>query len=137
MPEVVTAFILAGSGLSNNSCLKQIGLVIKSAMVIASLRAYKDKRYGVHGERLRRKLKDVEMIFKVESASYQVSQPTHVITPAGSMINKEQVIKEIAERISTTTSAGVTESQLNLEWAELKKGNHDRINNGMESVSDM
>ena len=37
------------------------------------------------------------------------------------MINKEQVIKEIAERISTSTSAGITESQLNLEWTELKK----------------
>ena len=90
-------------------------------MVIASLRAYNDKRYGVFGEGLRKKLKEVEMIFNVESVSDKVNQPTHVITPAGSMINKEQVIKEIAERISSSTDAGITESQLDLQWAELKK----------------
>ena len=74
------------------------------------------------------------MIFNVESVSDKVNQPTHGITPSGSIINKEQVIKEIAERISSSTNAGVTESQLDLQWAELKKWNHGGVNNGMEST---
>ena len=89
-------------------------------MVVASLRSYSDKRYGVFGEGLRRKLKEVDMIFNVDSVSDNVNQPTHVITPAGSLINKKQVIKELAERISSSTDAGITESQLDLQWAELK-----------------
>ena len=90
-------------------------------MIIASLRVHNDRRYGVHGEMLRRKTKEVEIYFNVECVSNHVDQPTHMIEPAGSMINRKQVIKEIVERILSSTKAGVTESQLRLEWEQLEK----------------
>ena len=60
----------------------------------------------------------------------RVNQLTHMLGPTGSIINKNKVIKEISERISSSTEVRMTESQMRLEWKSLKK-------NGTPNMSTM
>ena len=92
-------------------------LSVKSSIKIASLRTFDGRRYGSHGETLRAKLKAVGIHFNVECVSYNVDQLTHILGPAGSMINESQVTKEMVERISSSTVAGAARQKcLRARW---------------------
>ena len=61
------------------------------------------------------------MHLNVDYVNDRVNQLTHMLGPAGSIINKNKAIKEISERISSSTEVGMAESQMRLEWKSLKK----------------
>ena len=61
------------------------------------------------------------MYLNIHYVNDRVNQLTHMLGPPGSIINKNKVIKEISERISSSTEVGMTKSQIRLEWKSLKK----------------